>query len=116
MHRFAVRSTLLRITEDREIRVTGRARPPFLVARFLFGARPGGHMSPQDGEFLTQRQVSLRYGIHTRTLMRRRHDGRIPTFQDPLNDQVVLYRRADVEALRQIRPEPSKAGAKPGAK
>jgi helix-turn-helix, Psq domain len=61
-------------------------------------------MNQRDEGFLSQRQAALRYGINPRTLTRRRHDGRLPAFIDPLHDRMVLYRQADVEALTQIHP------------
>jgi hypothetical protein len=65
-------------------------------------------MKQVDGEYLTQRQAMLRYGISPRTLARRRHDGRLPAFVHPLHDRIVLYRQADLEALTRIHPAQQK--------
>jgi hypothetical protein len=55
-------------------------------------------------ELISQREATRRYGFRAATLKKRREDGRLPVFTNPMNDRTLLYRVADIERLATPRP------------
>jgi hypothetical protein len=65
-------------------------------------------MELEREEFINQRQAYKRFGISPMTLRSRMRAGQLPTYENPLDSRVRLFRVGDIEELSRPRPASDK--------